>query len=162
MLCNDGVLTSPVELMATLEAFCPICRRTVHFGADDPDVCPVCSSRLMGPGLDEARARRIADNESVVRAVNERIERIAAASPAYPPDEKIAFVCECGDSECSTAVHLTVDEYESVRADPARFVTIPGHEVVSAERIVRRVGDSHVVEKVGVARNQAREEDPRS
>jgi hypothetical protein len=148
--------------MAIIEAYCPVCRRTVHIGEDDPHVCPVCSARLVGPGLDEARAARIADNESRVREVNERIESHAQGSVAFPAEEKVGFVCECGDLDCSATIYLTVQEYEAVRAGPARFVLLPGHELPSAETVAERHESYQVVEKIGSARERAIEEDPRS
>ena len=40
---------------------------------------------------------------------------------------RLTFVCECGDPECTIPVSLSLAEYEEVRADPTRFVVIPGH-----------------------------------
>ncbi|CAN5687304.1 hypothetical protein BH24ACT26_BH24ACT26_02360 [soil metagenome] len=148
--------------MATLEAFCPLCRRTVHLGEGESHVCPVCSSRLMGPGLDEDRAKRIGDNEALVREVNERIEAFAASSIAFPAEEEVGFVCECGDPECSNTISLTLEEYEATRSHPARFAVLAGHEIPSAEVVVERHARYNVIEKVGSAHQDAIDDDPRA
>jgi hypothetical protein len=44
----------------------------------------------------------------------------------------IPFLCECSNKRCFARVPLTIDEYEEVRAAPARYVTISGHEVEGA------------------------------
>lgn len=82
----------------------------------------------------DARARRIADNESRFREINERLE---ADLRRLPNDGgPVEFVCECGHSDCTVSVRLTVDEYESVRQDPATFAMLPGHEIPDVEDVL--------------------------
>lgn len=39
----------------------------------------------------------------------------------------VAFVCECGATDCSTTVWLPTHAYDSRRRDPAWAVLAPGH-----------------------------------
>ncbi|MFN2488834.1 MAG: hypothetical protein ABR529_03665, partial [Actinomycetota bacterium] len=112
--------------------------------------------------LDSVRARRIADNESLTREVNERIERYAESSVSLADGEKLGFVCECGDPECSAEVQLTLTEYEAVRGHPARFAILPGHDIPSVEMVIERHDGYDVVEKMGDTRPEVIEDDPRS
>jgi hypothetical protein len=105
----------------------------------------------------DARTARLAENETVFRAGNERIRAsVAEVLPRTP------YLCECGNEKCFERVELTRDEYEHVRADPARFFVLPGHEDVSAgERVVERFEDVAVVEKSGKAREIVTRRAPR-
>ena len=102
---------------------------------------------------------RLAHNEAVFRAVNERIE---AGSVPRPADDPVAFVCECAMLGCNQLVEVTIADYEAVRHDPHRFLLVPGHEVPEVEVIVRSTPAYNVVEKVGESgREAARETHPR-
>ena len=84
----------------------------------------------------DARARRIADNESRFREINERLE---ADLRRLPVDSgPVEFVCECGHADCTASVLLTVDEYEQVRQDPATFAMLPGHDIEDVEDVILR------------------------
>jgi hypothetical protein len=88
---------------------------------------------------------RIARTESLFRDVNERIAESAGRFDA----ERAEFVCECGDQACTERVDASLDEYEEVREDAARFLLRPGHEDTRIERVVERRGKRlAVVEKV--------------
>ena len=82
----------------------------------------------------DARARRIADNESRFREINERLEADLRRLPA--DSGPVEFVCECGHADCTAGVLLTVDEYEQVRQDPATFAMLPGHQIQDVEDVV--------------------------
>ena len=90
--------------------------------------------------MDELTRKRLEHNEKVFRAVNEEIDD---ASNGGARD----YVCECADAACSETIRLKHDEYQAVRADPNRYVIVPGHEVAGLERVVRREGDHLLVEK---------------
>ena len=63
--------------------------------------------------------------EDVFREANESVAAKAGELElAYP----IPFLCECRDSHCFARISLTLEDYEQVRSDPRRFLTIPGHE----------------------------------
>jgi hypothetical protein len=97
--------------------------------------------------MDE-RSARLARNETIFRAGNESIDKAAAGSV-----EKAPYLCECGEKSCLARVELTPAEYETVRAHPARFFVIPGHEDLTAgEVVVEQYDRFTVVEKQGEER----------
>lgn len=101
-----------------------------------------------------------AANEAIFRDVNERVVEIDRAH-GVPAGEIATFVCECSDSTCLARVALSVSAYEEVRANPTRFVLVPGHETPEIEHVVERHEGYVVVEKIGKAAEVAREHDPR-
>ncbi len=105
------------------------------------------------------RHRRVAENESIFRDINERIQASHKRFRVPGPQE---FLCECGDEECTDRVYLTLAEYAAVRAHPARFAVITGHEIEGAEVVVRRDLRFTVVEKIGVGIEIAAARDPRA
>ena len=60
-----------------------------------------------------------AQNEALLREVNERIEKVVddAANPE--------FLCECADEECCEMLELSIAEYEAIRSSPVRFPVAP-------------------------------------
>ena len=100
---------------------------------------------------------RLARNEVMFRAINERIRELGSKFEQATGD-RLAFVCECADETCVERVHLTLQQYDDVRAIPARFVVVPGHEVTPlVERVVYRSEEFVIVRKVGLAADVARE-----
>lgn len=85
-----------------------------------------------------------ARTESLFRDVNERIAESAERFDAH----RTQFVCECADPNCTHRLEATLDEYEDVRSNAATFMLQPGHEHKDIERVVKRRGRFHVVEKV--------------
>jgi hypothetical protein len=110
--------------------------------------------------VDEARARRVAQNQAFFREVNENIEDVAETHLPY--QDPTHFVCECGHIECNNTIPLPLETYEGVRAHPARFVVLPGHEIPGAEEVVDRHRGYFVVEKIGSGKQNAIRADPRS
>ena len=108
----------------------------------------------------DARLRRIAENESRFREINERLESDLRALPA--DGEPVAFVCECGHAECVESVPMTVAEYEHVREDPLLFVMLPGHEILDAEDVLARTDRYLVVRKKPATQPMVEESDPRN
>lgn len=88
---------------------------------------------------------RVEKNERLFREVNERIrevgERFSDGSTRFD------FFCECADFECTERLTLTLGDYEAVRAHPARFVVLPGHELPDVEVVVAKHTTFVVVEK---------------
>jgi hypothetical protein len=109
--------------------------------------------------MDE-RERRLAKNESVFRAVNERIEQIAGEQGT--DEHEFAFFCECSNVDCTLQLLLTLAQYEAARRDPAVFVVAPGHELPEIEEVVLRAAGYQLVRKHGEAAKLAEELDPRS
>jgi hypothetical protein len=108
--------------------------------------------------VDDARQRRIAENEATSRYVNEMLE-------AHSPGEKRtpgAFLCECSRPQCDHIIEITPLEYEHVRAHPRRFIVHPGHEEPEVETIVEAQSDYVVVEKEAEAGRVAEAQNPRA
>ena len=90
----------------------------------------------------------MAKNEAIFRAANESIDKAAGGRL-----EKTPYLCECGDKGCLGRVELGSDEYAAVRAHPARFFVVPGHEDLTAGEVVVEQHDRFtVVEKQGEER----------
>jgi hypothetical protein len=109
--------------------------------------------------MDDALQKKLAANEALLREANEAIER-----GLWPGDDGqvVRFRCECAQLECNQAVPITVSEYESVRANPRRFVLVEGHERGELDVVVDHLRDHVVVEKLGDGGAVAEERDPRS
>jgi hypothetical protein len=95
----------------------------------------LCSFRDRNPGnsppqVDE-RSARLAANEAIVRAGNERIDAMLGGQ-----NETTGSMCECGDAKRFEQVELTNAEYEEVRSHPARFFVVSGHEDLTAGEVV--------------------------
>ena len=103
----------------------------------------------------EERQERAAQNQSLFREVNERMETLGRGRSF------VQFVCECADLACAEELSLTLEEYEHVRASPATFVVRPGHELPDVESTVETSTRFVVVRKRGVAEAIAAERDPR-
>ena len=73
---------------------------------------------------------RVAAVAAIFREANEKIELAAHNAVLTGP---IPFICECADPGCSAIVRLTFEQYEQVRAEAHRFVTMPGHEALAVE-----------------------------
>jgi len=95
--------------------------------------------------MDDASAERLAANEARFREINERLESDVA--DLVEGDERIAFVCECSDTNCRASVELTLAEYAYVRESDQRFALRPGHQLPEIEHVVSEHGDFLVVEK---------------
>ncbi len=105
----------------------------------------------------DERARVVAGNEVLYREINEIIE-----SGQWPGERHgRAFRCECAQLGCAGLIELKPDVYESIRANPRRFVLLPGHHDPSIEDVVEVHGDYVVVEKRGAAGEVAEATDPR-
>ena len=102
---------------------------------------------------------REARNEAQFRDQNEWIE---ATHESFGSPPLMAFVCECGDPECTLTIELTKPEYESVRSMANRFVLYPNHEGPD-EVVIREARRFTVADKIeGHALSVARETDPRA
>ena len=99
-----------------------------------------------------------ARHQVVFREVN---ERIAGLTGLLNDVGLNLLICECSDATCAEALEITQEEYETVRADPARFVVLRDHELPEVERVVADNGRYLVVEKIGAAAEIARAGNPR-
>jgi len=107
----------------------------------------------------DAREKRLAQNESLFRSVNERIEQAAASGGG--DDHVFEFLCECSNADCNLLLPMTVSEYETIRKNPTLFLVAPGHELPEIETVVLRRGAYQVVTKRGAAAEYVTERDPR-
>ena len=95
------------------------------------------------------REKRIAQNETSFRDINERLE--AGLRHVQHRPQLLVFVCECGDRNCEAHVEMTLEEYEQVRRDSRRFAIVRGHAFPETERVVADHDRYTVVEKFGDA-----------
>jgi hypothetical protein len=114
----------------------------------------------MGTIEDEARTLRAAENQSLFREVNERVEQL---HEGFSVSRELAeWVCECMDTACTERISMTLTEYEAVRGDSNRFAIAPGHEVLDVEAVVETSERYVVVRKIGAGAARARRLDPRT
>jgi hypothetical protein len=101
-------------------------------------------------------------NQSVFRTANERF-RQRADSYQFRTADRAPFICECADETCREIVMLTLEDYEDIRAHPTWFLVVAGHEDedVAQERIVDAERGYAIVEKIGVAGEEAAHLHPR-
>ena len=109
--------------------------------------------------MTDERNERIAKNEALFRAVNDRVRELA--DDDRRPTEKIDLLCECGDGECLEPVSMRPDQYELVRSNPIHFIVARGHEKRGVERVVAQHDGFVVVEKLPGEQEIARSTDPR-
>ena len=99
------------------------------------------------------------DNEILRRARNEWIEQTADSFGANHVEE--AYICECGDPQCSDNISLTRVEYEAVRSEGSHFVVAIDHENPEMERIIVENKRFTVVQKMMAAGRQSQQANPR-
>lgn len=111
--------------------------------------------------MSEDQAKRVGLNESIFRQVNEQIESLNR--DLGTDGTTMTVICECADGECTERFEIQVAAYERVRAEPRRYVIVPGHQLPEFESVVDSGNGYAVVEKVdGTAAALAEETDPRS
>ena len=91
------------------------------------------------------REVRAAQNQSLFREVNERLEVLADGS--RPSSGMMTFACECADTSCIEQIYLSVSDYEAVRATPTHFAVRPSHVFPYVEDVVSKSDAYFVVEK---------------
>lgn len=106
----------------------------------------------------EARTVRAAENQSLFRTVNERVDELNRAALF---SEVAEWVCECADTSCTERISMTIDEYEAIRSSGNAFAVRPGHELAEVEEVASRTERYLVVSKRSPGANTARALDPR-
>ena len=94
--------------------------------------------------MTSSREERLAENEVVFRAANERVARW---EERHAEADAELYYCECASEGCREKIALREAEYESVRADPTHFVLVSGHEIPDIESVVEEHEGWVVVEK---------------
>jgi len=97
----------------------------------------------------EEREVRAARNQSLFRAVNEKLETLNEAFENLTGSGTIA--CECADITCVEMLDVEPREYDAVRAEPRHFIVVSGHVYPDVERVVRQSDGYVVVEKLATA-----------
>src|SRR5205085_5471012 len=105
-----------------------------------------------------SREERLAQNESLFREVNERIEEVARRTALL--DVEAGFICECAALSCAERLPITLIDYEQARAEPTWFVVLRGHERPDVEKLVRSLEGCLIVDKLGEAGAEAEQPDP--
>ena len=104
--------------------------------------------------------RQEATEQARRRETNESIEGSMQRTGRHPAN---SFFCECCDPLCDRTVTATIQEYESVREWPTRFLVATNHENPEVECVVSETDRFAVVETlVGEASKVALRTDPRS
>jgi|1185.fasta_scaffold383280_1 hypothetical protein len=106
------------------------------------------------------RGLRAARNQSLFRALNQKLESINEVS-VQPRTETFRIACECADVGCVEMLDIDPLEYQSVRTDPRRFIVLAGHIYPEVEIVVLDAADYVVVEKFGAAGEAAESFDHR-
>jgi len=108
----------------------------------------------------EERERRIGLNEAVFREANERIRDVNETFATLT--DELMLVCECGHGTCAEQISMKPGEYEALRAQPADFAIVPGHELPDVEEVISRREEYAIVRKnAGIPRRVAEVTDPR-
>ena len=97
----------------------------------------------------EEREIPAARNQSLFRAVNEKLRSVETASEYTHGTFVVA--CECADLGCVQTLEIAPDEYLAVRANPRHFVVLSGHVYPEVERTVGQLDGYVVVEKLAAA-----------
>jgi len=107
--------------------------------------------------IDELSVRRLVENEAVFRQRNEEVEQglkeleeLAASLGDKVPDAndlELQFYCECADENCRLRFPVKLEEYADIHQNRRYFMVVPGHELMSIEKIVVKTPNYYVVEK---------------
>ena len=100
-----------------------------------------------------------AKNESAFRRANERLKE--KATDFGVAEERTPYLCECEDESCTKIVLLACAQYEEVRAEPKRFLMIPGHQDAD-DVVIQEDAEFVVIEKRGEEGALVAGQDPRS
>lgn len=105
----------------------------------------------MEPSTHDEREIRAARNQSMFRALNEKLRQLNESFASATETFKVA--CECADRSCIAMVDMHPHEYFAVRSQPRHFVVRPGHVFPDVEDVVvvRETERYVVVEKTGTA-----------
>lgn len=99
----------------------------------------------MESGNQRDREVRAARNQSLFRAVNEKLRELNQAFSDVT--ETYAIACECADTTCVETLHVSMHEYLDVRAHSSRFVVLAGHVFPDVEQVVAKNDGYAIVEK---------------
>ena len=96
-----------------------------------------------------SRQDRLVENQHRFRRANQRLqERVRDRAGV---EQRVPFLCECADEECTAPVNLTLDEYKDVRDHRTLFLIVPGHATVAGEDVITENERYAVAEKSSVS-----------
>jgi len=101
------------------------------------------------------RETRAARNQSLFRAVNEKIITLNEAFSDLT--ETFTVACECADTTCVAMLEISPDAYQRVREHPRQFIVLQGHVYGDVETVVSEFDGYVVVEKAALAGEVAAE-----
>jgi len=84
-------------------------------------------------------AQRIAGNEVVLRAVNERIAEKTfdlESRGLTSSDETSEYLCACGRPDCTESMNLTLAEFRKAHERVDQSIVVPGHHLPAIEDVV--------------------------
>jgi hypothetical protein len=106
------------------------------------------------------RKTRLAYNETLFRALNERLAEVL--EEIGDTADRFEIICECGNSDCTAKIVVGKVEYERVRRHPERFLVAVDHVIPEVEGVVSAQDEYAVVEKHLEEGLVARATDPRA
>jgi len=95
---------------------------------------------------EQARHRRLADNERLIREANWETS-IVAADTGAASDEELDLWCACGRRDCTARILITLGEYRAAHEHPHRFIVAPGHADEAVETTIGHATGYDLVEK---------------
>ena len=101
----------------------------------------------------DEREIRAARNQSMFRAINERLTRDDLVTEITGGH---MIACECADPRCVQTLAISTAQYQEVRREPRRFAVLPGHVYPDIEHAISESGAYVVVEKIGHAGDVAK------
>jgi hypothetical protein len=99
----------------------------------------------MESGSQHDREIRAARNQSLFRAVNEKLRELNQAFSHVT--ETYAIACECADTTCVETLHISMQEYLDVREHLSRFVVLANHVFPDVEQVLAQNDGYAIVEK---------------
>lgn len=99
-----------------------------------------------------------ARNEIIFREAN---EKLGEKRHELGVGGRTPYLCECEDPTCTELIRLALADYEHVRSHANWFLVAAGHD----DGTLRHAGSHNgyeIVEKTGLARRIAEEENPRT
>ena len=97
----------------------------------------------------EERERRAAQNQLLIRAVNEQIVEMTEKFRSDLSD--LNLVCECWDTTCTGTVRVRLEDYKRLDRNGSMLIVLRGHENLHMEDVVDQVDGYVVVRKRDLA-----------
>lgn len=96
---------------------------------------------------------RLVENEKLLRAANEKVEKIIEQDFDAKKRKKltIAFICECSDLGCKERINLHPDTYRELHEKRDQFIVKPGHQIPAVEKTLKKNRSYLLVEKPALA-----------